>query len=124
MYWWFRSHAEDEHLAQVGVGPDGAMYCICRQADGSQSVVHLGSAGDTLKVLAANMWEFLVLLAIGYGELGCDELAERYLELSPQARRELGHVQASLAFVGVPARASCPRVRRSSRRRGSPCRTA
>lgn len=31
--------------------------------------------------------------------------------LSPQARRELGHVQASLAFVGVPARASCPRVR-------------
>jgi len=37
--------------------------------------VHLGSEGDGIKVLAPSFKEFLRLLAIGYGELGFEDLS-------------------------------------------------
>ena len=75
IYWWFWSHAADERLAQFGAGADGALYCIWKQEDGREPIVHLGSEGDALMVLAGDMKEFLTLLAIGYGELGFEDLS-------------------------------------------------
>jgi len=74
IYWWFRSHAADDRLAQFGAGPDGSLYCIWKQEDGRQPVVHMGSEGDELKILAGSMKEFITLLAVGYEELGFDDL--------------------------------------------------
>lgn len=75
IYWWFRSHAADDRLAQFGAGGDGSLYCIWKQADGREPVVHLGSEGDALLVLASSMREFVALLAIGYEEIGFDDLS-------------------------------------------------
>ncbi|CAN5683166.1 hypothetical protein BH09VER1_BH09VER1_03260 [soil metagenome] len=76
IYWWFRSHAADDRLAQFGAGPDGSLYCVWKQDDGRESIVHMGSEGDELKVLAGNMKDFITLLAIGYGEVGFEDLSE------------------------------------------------
>ena len=75
IYWWFRSHAADDQLAQFGAGADGSLYCIWKQSDGREPIVHLGSEGDALIVLASNMKEFITLLAIGYGEIGFEDLS-------------------------------------------------
>ena len=42
---------------------------------GSQPIVHLGSEGDEIYVLAPTTIDFLRLLAVGYGELGSAEFA-------------------------------------------------
>ena len=76
IYWWFMSHAADDRLAQFGAGADGSLYCIWKQEDGREPIVHLGSEGDALMVLAGSMKEFIILLAIGYGELGFEDLSE------------------------------------------------
>jgi hypothetical protein len=89
-YWWFRSHAADDRLALFGAGPDGSMYCIWKQDDGREPIVHLGSEGDALKVLAGNMRDFLALLAVGYGEIGHEDVAEppaRAEDINPDFRR-------------------------------------
>ncbi len=75
IYWWFRSHAADDRLAPFGAGADGSLYCIWKQNDGREPIVHLGSEGDALMVLAADMKEFITLLAIGYGEIGFEDLS-------------------------------------------------
>ncbi len=75
IYWWFRSHAADNRLAQFGAGADGSLYCIWKQEDGREPVVHMGSEGDALTVLGGSMKEFITLLAIGYGEIGYEDLS-------------------------------------------------
>ena len=75
IYWWFRSHSADDRLAQFGAGPDGSLYCVWRQEDGREAIVHMGSEGDELKVLAHDIREFITLLAIGYEEIGFDDLS-------------------------------------------------
>jgi len=75
IYWWFRSHAADDRLAQFGAGADGSLYCIWRQEDGREPIVHMGSEGDALKVVAGSMKEFITLLAVGYGEIGFEDLS-------------------------------------------------
>lgn len=75
IYWWFRTHAADDRLAQFGAGPDGSLYCIWKQDDGREPIVHMGSEGNELKVLAGNMKAFIVLLSIGYDDLGIDDLS-------------------------------------------------
>ncbi|AFY38858.1 hypothetical protein Lepto7376_2586 [[Leptolyngbya] sp. PCC 7376] len=75
-YWWFRSHKADERLALFGAGSDGSMYCIWKQDDGREPIVHLGSEGDEVKVLAGNMKDFIALLAIGYSEIGCEDMTK------------------------------------------------
>ncbi len=102
IYWWFRSHAVDDRLAQFGAGPDGSLYCIWRQDDGRQPIVHLGSEGDGLMVLARDMREFIILLAIGYEEIGFDDL-----ESPPQdadgINREFQKWVEETFGVGIPA---------------------
>ncbi|NNE00270.1 MAG: hypothetical protein HKN47_23370 [Pirellulaceae bacterium] len=71
---WFGSEAAIGDLAQFGAGADGSLYCIWRSPDDSQSIVHLGSEGDAIFVLASNPLEFLRLLAIGYDEIGFADL--------------------------------------------------
>ena len=74
IYWWFRSHAADDRLAQFGAGADGSLYCVWKQADGREPIVHLGSEGDALMVLAGSIQEFITLLAVGDGEIGFEDL--------------------------------------------------
>ena len=75
IYWWFRSHEADSRLAQFGAGPDGSLYCIWKQEDGREPIVHMGSEGNALMVLAGSMKEFIRLLAIGYEEIGFEDLS-------------------------------------------------
>ncbi len=71
---WFGTDQAVGHLAQFGSGPDGSLYCIWRQPDGRMPVVHMGSEGQNNFVLAANAVDFLRLLALGYDEIGFDDL--------------------------------------------------
>lgn len=75
-YYWFGSHDADPFLALFGAGSDGSMFCIWKQEDGRQPIVHLGSEGDEVKVLAENMKEFIKLLAVGYGEIGHEDTSK------------------------------------------------
>ena len=72
---WFGTDRAIDDLAQFGSGGDGSLYCVWRAADGSFPVVHLGSEGDAIYVLAPTALDFLRLLAIGYGEIGFADLA-------------------------------------------------
>lgn len=71
---WFGSDAAIGDLAQFGAGADGSLYCVWRSPDGHQPIVHLGSEGDAIYVLAPTPTEFLRLLAVGYGEIGFADL--------------------------------------------------
>ena len=72
---WFGSEAAIGSLAQFGAGADGSLYCVWRSPDGSEPIVHLGSEGDAIYVLAPTPIEFLRLLAIGYDEIGFADIA-------------------------------------------------
>ncbi len=72
--YWFNSDAALGRLTQFGAGADGSLYCLWRSPDGGIPVVHLGSEGDNIRALALSPTEFLRLLAIGYDELGSDDL--------------------------------------------------
>lgn len=75
---WFGDGSEAwKQLAGFGAGPDGsilALWMYAGQDSSNAPVVHLGSEGNSLVVLADSFREFLQLLAIGYGELGFDDL--------------------------------------------------
>lgn len=75
MFYYFGGRRADTRLAQFGAGPDGSLYCIWKQDDGRQPIVHLGSEGDSLMVLASDMREFISILAIGYDEIGFEDLS-------------------------------------------------
>ncbi|XAL99834.1 hypothetical protein OT109_00290 [Phycisphaeraceae bacterium D3-23] len=75
IYWWFGTHAADDRLAQFGAGADGSLYCIWRQPDGREPIVHMGSEGDALRVLAGSMKDFIRLLSVGYEEIGFEDLS-------------------------------------------------
>lgn len=75
---WFGDGSDAwRQLAGFGAGPDGsplALWLYAGPDAGRAPVVHLGSEGDRLMVLADNFREFLALLGIGYDELGFDDL--------------------------------------------------
>lgn len=76
-------------LAGFGSGPDGSALALWLYAGTDTStapVVHLGSEGNHLKVLADNFLDFLALFGIGYGELGFDDLSNRPAEPETAAR--------------------------------------
>ena len=64
----------NDHLGVFGKSADGSMYALWRnEADTTCKVVHMGSEGNHLLVLAHTFVDFLRLLAIGYDEIGfCD----------------------------------------------------
>lgn len=72
---WFGTEQAIGDLAQFGAGADGSLYCVWRSPEGSFPVVHLGSEGDAIYVLAPSAVDFLRLLAIGYDEIGFADLA-------------------------------------------------
>lgn len=72
---WFGTDAVVDRFGVFGTGPDGSLYAFWRQDDGRVPVVHLGSEGENNFVLAGNMRDFLRLLAVGYSEIGFDDLA-------------------------------------------------
>jgi hypothetical protein len=77
---WFGNGSEAwGQLAGFGSGPDGSILALWLYAGMNTSiapVVHLGSEGDHLKVIADNFHDFLALFGIGYGELGFDDLSK------------------------------------------------
>ncbi len=74
MFYWFGFRDVESKLGQFGAGADGSLYCIWDTETGVYPIVHMGSEGDEIKVLAENFVDFLRLLAIGYDELGFEEL--------------------------------------------------
>ena len=77
---WFGEGSEAwQQLAGFGAGPDGstlALWLYAGRDSSNAPVVHLGSEGNSLIVLADNILDFLSLFGIGYGELGFDDLSE------------------------------------------------
>jgi hypothetical protein len=70
---WFGDPDASSRFAVFGNGPDGSLIALWlyREMDAAEApVVNLGSEGDDNIVLAANIREFLRLLAIGYSEFG------------------------------------------------------
>lgn len=76
---WFGASSEAWHqLAGFGAGPDGstlASWLYAGSDVAAAPIVHLGSEGDHMLVLADNFRDFLTLFGIGYGELGFDDLS-------------------------------------------------
>jgi hypothetical protein len=72
---WFGTDSVVDRLGVFGAGPDGSLYAFWRQDDGRIPVVHMGSEGQNNFVLAGNMRDFLRLLAVGYGEIGFEDLS-------------------------------------------------
>ena len=72
---WFGTEEIVDRFGVFGAGPDGSLYAIWWQEDGRCPIVHLGSEGQNNFVLAEDMTQFLCLLAIGYREIGFDDLS-------------------------------------------------
>src|SRR6476620_1817078 len=77
---WFGADSEAwRDLAGFGAGPDGSSLAFWLYAGPDISVapvVHLGSEGDHLMVIADNFRDFLAVFGIGYAELGFDDLSK------------------------------------------------
>ncbi len=73
---WFGTPAVVDRFGVFGCGPDGSLFAIWRQDDGRQPIVRMGSERQNNFVLASNFLEFLRLLAIGYDEIGFDDLSQ------------------------------------------------
>lgn len=74
--YWFGFPNVTSRFGIFGLGPDGSLYAIWDDGQGGYPVVHLGSEGQNNMVLASDFIEFLRLLAVGYGELGFEELSQ------------------------------------------------
>ncbi|WP_104042003.1 SMI1/KNR4 family protein [Vibrio hyugaensis] len=80
MFYWFGFRDVESKLVQFGAGPDGSLYCIWDNDAGGYPIVHMGSEGGELKILASSFVDFLRLLAIGYDEIGFNDLSEPPVE--------------------------------------------
>ncbi len=81
---WFGAPSDAwKSLAGFGSGPDGSILAFWMYAGGDIAeapVVHLGSEGNEIKVIADNLEDFLLLFGIGYDELGFDDMSAPPLE--------------------------------------------
>jgi hypothetical protein len=77
---WFGENTDAwEKFACFGAGQDGSIIAFWLYAGPETTtapIVHLGSDGDALKVLADNFHDFLMLFGIGYHELGFVDLSD------------------------------------------------
>ena len=71
---WMGFNDVNDYFGIFGKSADGSMYSLWRdEAHNTYKIVHMGSEGNQLFVLAHNFVDFLRLLAIGYDEIGfCD----------------------------------------------------
>jgi hypothetical protein len=65
---WVSQESAQNRFGMFGMSVDGGLYCVWVQDDGKQPVIYLGS-GQSARVLAKDVEDFLVLLAIGYDEV-------------------------------------------------------
>lgn len=72
---WFGTDSIVDRFATFGAGPDGSPYAIWLQDDRRTPIVHMGSEGVNNFVLAPDFIQFLRLLAVGYEEIGFDDLS-------------------------------------------------
>lgn len=103
-------------LAGFGAGPDGSTLALWLYAGPDPTrapVVHLGSEGDHVMVIADNFREFLELFAIGYDELGFNNLNE-----PPQEPESAERLRAWLAatYAITPPTTGAEIVRRAQAR--------
>lgn len=75
MFYWFGFRDVETKLGQFGAGADGSLYCVWDAGGGRYPLVHMGSEGQENKILASNFVDFLCLLAIGYSELGFEDMS-------------------------------------------------
>jgi hypothetical protein len=73
--YWFGKDTVTDRFGMFGAGADGSLYNLWIQDDGRIPIVHMGSEGENNFVLASNFKEFLRLLAVGYDEIGFDDLS-------------------------------------------------
>ena len=64
-----------ESFVQFGASGDGGLYCLWKVGD-HYPVIFLDSEGEQNRVLAESVNDFMQLLAIGYNELGYDDLSQ------------------------------------------------
>lgn len=81
MRYWLGSDDVSHRFGIFGAGSSGEIYAIWKDDTGKQKIVHLGSEGDSLIILADDFVDFLRLLAIGYNDLGYDDLTKSLEEL-------------------------------------------
>lgn len=109
---WFGTDSVSDRFGMFGAGPDGSIYAIWQCDDGKMPIVHLGSEGQNNFVLANDMLDFMRLLAIGYSEMGFDDLTvpPPPKEVNPAFRnwvtsRFLVNIPALGSAVTLPAQA-------------------
>lgn len=74
MQYWLGFKDVSDRFGIFGAGGDGSLYAFWLDDDDKQKIVHLGSEGESLYILAENFIDFLRLLAIGYDEIGFADL--------------------------------------------------
>ncbi|MBO0321970.1 hypothetical protein J0X14_06660 [Muricauda sp. CAU 1633] len=70
MRYWLGFDDVSDRFGLFGAGASGDIYAFWLDDTGNQKIVHLGSEGDAIYILADNFIGFLKLLAIGYDEIG------------------------------------------------------
>ncbi len=76
MRYWLGVENLSNRFGIFGAGSDGSLYAFWINDEGQQKIVHLGSEGGQLYILADNFIDFLRLLAIGYDEIGFADLEQ------------------------------------------------
>lgn len=100
---WFGTPAVVDRFGVFGNGADGSLYAIWRQDDGRQPIVHLGSEGINNFVLSSDFVSFLRLLAIGYNEIGFDDLSQPPHEPDEPPNESFQHWVSQTFSVSIPA---------------------
>ncbi len=76
MRYWLGFDNLSNRFGIFGAGSDGSLYAFWIDDNNKQKIVHLGSEGDAVYVLAENFVDFLRLLAIGYDEIGFADMSK------------------------------------------------
>ncbi|SFW36243.1 hypothetical protein SAMN02927921_01314 [Sinomicrobium oceani] len=71
---WMGFDKVSDRFGVFGNGPDGSLYAFWINDNADQKIVHLGSEGEELYILAEDFTDFLRLLAIGYDEIGFSDM--------------------------------------------------
>ncbi|WP_051941824.1 MULTISPECIES: hypothetical protein [Maribacter] len=76
MKYWLGFENISDRFGLFGVGASGDIFAFWIDDNNKQKIVHLGSEGEAVYVLAENFVDFLRLLAIGYDEIGFADMTK------------------------------------------------
>ena len=85
MRYWLGFTDVSDRFGLFGAGASGDIYAFWIDDSGKQKIVHLGSEGDAIYILANNFVDFLRLLAIGYDEIGFADMSKTVDEWNLEA---------------------------------------